>query len=144
VLDFLDGFESRSAGVALDTAQVVMESQGPRVFTQNVARAAQRDRLHSVHISAPDRGAVHDSWIPWDIMLAELEPVFRGAYLVEVFNAVPPFVSSMRMSRRRFWRPWEDDPQPWDSAYDVAAAALDTLRTRLAAVGGDHDRGGVR
>jgi sugar phosphate isomerase/epimerase len=144
VLDFLDGFESRSAGVALDTAQVVMESQGPLVFTQNVARAAQQDRLHSVHISAPDRGAVHDSWIPWDVMLAELEPVFRGAYLVEVFNAVPPFVSSMRMSRRRFWRPWEDDPQPWDSAYDVAAAALDTLRTRLAAVGGDHDLGGLR
>jgi sugar phosphate isomerase/epimerase len=135
VLDFLESFDSRPAGVALDTAQVVMESQGPQIFKQNVARAAGQDRLHSVHVSAPDRGAVGDSWIPWELMLGELDPVFRGPYLVEVFNAVPPFVSSMRMSRRRFWRPGEDDPKPGDSAYDVAAAAYGTLRAQLATVG---------
>jgi sugar phosphate isomerase/epimerase len=135
VLDFLNSFESRPAGVALDTAQVVMESQGPQSFRRNVTRAAAQDRLHSVHISAPDRGAVQDSWIPWDLMLRELEPVFRGPYLVEVFNAVPPFVSSMRMSRRRFWRPGEDGKTSADSAYDVAAAALSTLQEQLAAVG---------
>lgn len=134
VLDFLESFESRPAGVALDTAQVVMESQGPQSFQRNVARAAEQDRLHSVHVSAPDRGAVRDSWIPWELMLTELDPVFRGPYLVEIFNAVPPFVSSMRMSRRRFWRPGEDDLTPGDSAYDVAAAALATLQEKLAAV----------
>ena len=37
----------------------------------NVARAAQQDRLYYVHISAPDRGAVHDSWIPWETVLGE-------------------------------------------------------------------------
>lgn len=133
-LDFLDGFESRPAGVAIDTAQVVMESQGPEVFRRNVARAAAQDRLHYVHVSAPDRGQVRDSWIPWDLMLRELEPVFSGPYLVEVFNAVPPFASSMRMSRRRFWRPGEDDPTQADSAYDVAATGLATLQEQLAAV----------
>lgn len=134
VLDFLDGFESGSAGVALDTAQVLMESEGPESFRRNVARASSQDRLHSVHVSAPDRGAVADSWIPWDLMLRELEPVFRGPYLVEVFNAVPPFVDSMRMSRRRYWRPGEDEPTDASSAYDVAASALSTLREHLAAV----------
>lgn len=132
VLDFLDGFDSRPAGIAVDTAQVVMESQGPDVFRQNVRRAAAAERLHSVHVSAPDRGAVEDSWIPWELMLGELLPVFRGPYLIEVFNAVPPFVNSMRMSRRRFWRPGEDEPTSAASAYDVAAAALATLRTHLA------------
>lgn len=135
VLDFLDGFDSRPAGVAVDTAQVVMESQGPEIFRQNVRRAAAAERLHSVHVSAPDRGAIDDSWIPWELMLGELVPVFRGPYLVEVFNAVPPFVNSMRMSRRRFWRPGEDEPTSAASAYDVAAAALATLRTQLAGVG---------
>ena len=133
VLDFLDSFASGPAGVAVDTAQVVMESQGPKVFKDNVARAAAQHRLHSVHVSAPDRGALQDSWVPWDLMLAELVPVFSGPYLVEVFNAVPPFVNSMRMSRRRFWRPGEDEPTTADSAYDVAAAALETLRSHLAA-----------
>jgi sugar phosphate isomerase/epimerase len=131
VLDFFDGFDLQG-GVTIDTAQVVMESQGPSVFKDNVARAVQKDRLYYVHISAPDRGKVRDSWIPWDIMLNEIEPVYRGPYLIEVFNAVPPFVSSMRMARRRFWRPGEDDPTPnSDSAYDVARAALEELREHV-------------
>jgi sugar phosphate isomerase/epimerase len=132
-LDFLDGADAASCGVTIDTAQVVMESQGPAVFKDNVARAVQRNRLHYVHISAPDRGAVHDSWIPWDIMLGEIEPVYRGPYLIEIFNAIPPFDSSMRMARRRFWRPGEDVAEPdRDSAYDVARASLETLRERIA------------
>jgi hypothetical protein len=52
-----------------------------------------------------------------------------------VFNAIPPFDSSMRMARRRFWRPGEDDPVPGvDSAYDVARAGLAELRKHLAGV----------
>ncbi|MFI5842621.1 sugar phosphate isomerase/epimerase family protein [Catenuloplanes sp. NPDC051500] len=133
-LDFLDDGEIFGAGVTLDTAQVVMESQGPAVFRDNVARAARQNRLTYVHISAPDRGAVRDSWIPWELMLNELEPVYRGPYLVEVFNAIPPFDSSMRMARRRFWRPGEDAPEPGRaSAYDVAGAGLEELRERIAA-----------
>jgi len=109
-----------------------MESEGPAVFKDNVARATEEDRLLYVHISAPDRGAVRDSWIPWDIILPEIEPVYRGPYLIEVFNAIPPFDSSMRMARRRFWRPGEDPPEPnRDSAYDVARAALERLREQI-------------
>jgi sugar phosphate isomerase/epimerase len=132
-LDFLDSLEHSRAGVTIDTAQVVMESQGPSIFKDNVARAARQDRLYYVHISAPDRGAVQDSWIPWDTILNEIEPVYRGPYLVEVFNAIPPFDSSMRMARRRFWRPGEDAPVPGvDSAYDVARAALEELQGQIA------------
>ena len=135
VLDFLDGVESSQCGVLIDTAQILMESQGRAVFKNNVARATRQNRLYSVHISAPDRGAVRDSWIPWEIVVGEIEPVYRGPYLIEVFNAIPPLDSSMRMARRRFWRPGEDDPEPKrDSAYDVASAALDTLREQIAIV----------
>jgi sugar phosphate isomerase/epimerase len=136
-LDFIDGTDSGAPiGVTFDTAQIVMESQGPSVFRDNVARAAAKDRLYYVHISAPDRGAVHDSWIPWATVLGEIAPVYDGPYLVEVFNAIPPFDSSMRMARRRFWRPGEDDPEPGrDSAYDVASAGLQTLRQQLAGLG---------
>jgi len=132
-LDFLDGLEHAHGGVTMDTAQILMESQGPAVFKDNVARAVQRDRLYYVHISAPDRGAVRDSWIPWDVVLNEVEPVYSGPYLIEVFNAIPPFDRSMRMARRRFWRPGEDDPERGrDSAYDVALAALEEFREQVA------------
>ena len=137
VLDFLDGVESTQCGVLIDTAQVVMESQGPSIFRDNVARAARQNRLYSVHISAPDRGAVHDSWIAWDAILGEIDPVYRGPYLIEVFNAIPPFDASMRMARRRFWRPGEDDPDPErQSAYDVARVGLKTLQEQLALLRG--------
>jgi sugar phosphate isomerase/epimerase len=133
VLDFLEEAGCAHAGVTIDTAQVVMESRGPSVFTNNVARAARAGRLHYVHLSAPDRGAVHDSWIPWDFMLRELKPVFAGPYLVEVFNAIPPFDSSMRMARRRFWRPGEDAVEAdLPSAYDIAREGLAEVRQRLA------------
>ncbi|MBB4254894.1 sugar phosphate isomerase/epimerase [Rhizobium sp. BK008] len=135
-LDFLESADIPVGGVTIDTAQVVMESQGPAIFRKNVARAVQQSRLNYVHISAPDRGAVRDSWIPWEIMLDEIEPVYSGPYLVEVFNAIPPFESSMRMTRRRFWRPGEDAPEAdVDSAYDVARAALKTLEEKLASRG---------
>ncbi|MGR9193073.1 sugar phosphate isomerase/epimerase family protein [Rhizobium leguminosarum] len=135
-LDFLESADIPVCGVTIDTAQVVMESQGPAIFRKNVARAVQQKRLNYVHISAPDRGAVRDSWIPWEIMLDEIEPVYSGPYLVEVFNAIPPFESSMRMTRRRFWRPGEDAPEAGvDSAYDVARAALKTLEEKIASRG---------
>ncbi|ANL50844.1 xylose isomerase domain-containing protein (plasmid) [Rhizobium phaseoli] len=135
-LDFLESADVPVCGLTIDTAQVVMESQGPAIFRNNVARAARQSRLNYVHISAPDRGAVRDSWIPWEIMLDEIEPVYSGPYLVEVFNAIPPFESSMRMTRRRFWRPGEDAPEMGvDSAYDVARAALRTLEEKIASYG---------
>jgi hypothetical protein len=39
----------------------------------------------------------------------------------------------MRMARRRFWRPGEDEPEPAaESAYDIAVAALNELREQVA------------
>lgn len=131
-LDFLDGIKKAPCGVTIDTAQVLMESQGPTVFKENVARAAHQDRLSYIHISAPDRGAVHDCWIPWDLMLGEIEPVYGGPYLIEVFNAILPLDSGMRMTRRRFWRPGEDAEGPeWLSAYHIARAALKELKYQI-------------
>lgn len=132
VLDFIAPI-SAPCGVTFDTAQILMESQGPDVFRQNVARALEGESLTYVHISAPDRGEVRDSWIPWDLMLGEIAPVYKGPYLIEVFNAIPPLDSGMRMTRRRFWRPGEDPAEPGrDSAYDVARTSLATLKAQLA------------
>jgi sugar phosphate isomerase/epimerase len=153
VLDFVERLQSKPCGITIDTAQVLMESQGPQIFKENVDRAADRRLLNYVHISPPDRGDVDDSWIPWDLMLGKLEEPtsastrrFQGPYLIEIFNAIPPFDALMRMSRRRFWRPGED-PERLDelSAYNVASQALDKLRrqidrVRSASVSGDGPR----
>ena len=131
VLNFLDNIKA-PCGVTIDTAQVLLESQGPRVFRENVARAVQKDQLSYVHISAPDRGAVRECWIPWDVMLDEIEPDYRGPYLIEIFNAIPPLDSGMRMTRRRFWRPGEDAEGPEHlNAYSIARTSLEELRNQI-------------
>lgn len=133
VLHFLEGGVATSqVGLTVDTAQVILESRGPKVFQANLDAAVQQKRLHYVHVSAPDRGAVHDSWIPWDALLKPILPVYQGPYLVEVFNAIPPFDSLMRLTRRKFWIPSEDEPEPGcPSAYDIARAGLEELRGQL-------------
>jgi sugar phosphate isomerase/epimerase/glyoxylase-like metal-dependent hydrolase (beta-lactamase superfamily II) len=132
VLDFVESLRSAPCGITIDTAQVLLESQGPKIFRKNVDRAVKQGLLNYVHISPPDRGAVHDCWIPWNLMLGKIEPVYDGPYLIEIFNAIPPFDASMRMSRRRFWRPGEDNEGQEDlNAYHIAHEALEELRRQL-------------
>jgi D-psicose/D-tagatose/L-ribulose 3-epimerase len=131
VLDFLEGVSSEQVGVCVDSAHVVLGDEGPAAFAAQVARAG--GRVHAVHVSAPDRGAVADSWIPWRAFLDPLLGVFDGPLLVEVFNAIPPFVDSLRLTRRKFWIPGEDTPVDGvPDAYTVAAEALATVRNELA------------
>jgi len=132
VLRFISGITTSQVGLTVDTAQVVLESYGPSVFQANLAALVQQQRLHYVHISAPDRGAVHDSWIAWDGLVKPIVPVYDGPYLVEVFNAIPPFDNLMRLTRRKFWIPSEDEPENYPSAYDIARDGLKELRRQLA------------
>ena len=43
VLDFVERLRSAPCGITIDTAQVLMESQGPHFFKDNVDRAADRE-----------------------------------------------------------------------------------------------------
>lgn len=132
VLQFLAKVQPKQAGVTIDSAHVVLGSTGPEVFRENVRDAVAQKRLHYVHLSPPDRGALKDSWIPWETFLPPILPVYDGPLLVEVFNAVPPFVNLMRLSRRKFWIPGEDSPVVGTpSAYVVAQEGWDVVRQKL-------------
>jgi hypothetical protein len=90
-----------------------------------------------VHLSAPDRGELKDSWIPWDTFLKPVFEHFEGPYLVEVFNAIPAFLSGLRLTRRKFWIPGEDAPvASVPDAYTVAREALAEVRRQFDALGG--------
>jgi sugar phosphate isomerase/epimerase len=132
VLNFLTMVRPTQTGVTIDSAHVVLGSTGPEVFRENVSHAVAQQRLHYVHISPPDRGALKDSWIPWETFLPPILPVYDGPFLVEVFNAIPPFVNLMRLSRRKFWIPDEDIPVAGTpSAYVVAREGLEMVRAQI-------------
>jgi hypothetical protein len=97
-----------------------------------VERLAPGGRISSIHLSAPDRGQLADSWIPWRAFLDPILPVYGGPFLVEVFNAIPAFLNSFRLTRRKFWIPGEDMPvRGVPDAYTVAAEAISTVRDEL-------------
>ncbi|WP_208245005.1 sugar phosphate isomerase/epimerase family protein (plasmid) [Rhizobium sp. T1470] len=133
VLGFLRGVRSPQAGLTIDSAHVVLGSKGPAAFKDSLRATVEEGRLHYIHISAPDRGALKDSWIPWKTFLGPVLPVYDGPFLIEVFNAVAPFLDGLRLTRRKFWIPGEDRPVPGQpSAYDVARDGLETLLQQFA------------
>ncbi|MEU7047619.1 sugar phosphate isomerase/epimerase family protein [Streptomyces eurythermus] len=133
VLDFLAGLRSPQIGVCVDSSHVVLGSSGPEAYLRDIRDAAGQRRLHYVQVSPPDRGEVADSWIPWRAFLEPILPVYDGPLLIEVFNAIPEFHASLRLTRRKFWIPGEDDPVPGvPSAYEVAEAGIGKLRSELA------------
>jgi len=141
VLGFLADVPSRSVGVCVDSAHVLLGSSGPEVFEQQVRAAAEAGRLNYVQVSAPDRGAVRDSWIPWEAFLGGVLPRYDGPLLIEIFNAIPAFWSSLRLTRPTFWIPGQDEPDPHrPNAYTVAAEAIETLEKHLSTLHWrDHD-----
>jgi sugar phosphate isomerase/epimerase len=133
VADFLDHVPSPAVGVCIDSSHVVLGSEGPAAFRAQVERLAAGSRVSSIHVSAPDRGALADSWIPWDGFLGPVLAHYDGPLLIEVFNAVPAFLSSFRLTRPKFWIPGEDAPvRAVPDAYTVAAEGLAAVRDELA------------
>jgi D-psicose/D-tagatose/L-ribulose 3-epimerase len=132
VLGFLDGVPSSAVGAVVDIAHVVLGSSGPEAFRDEVGRIAAAGRLNYVQVSAPDRGAVRDSWIPWNVFLPAVLPRYSGPLLIEIFNAIPAFLTPLHLTRRKFWIPGEDEPHPGvPDAYTVAGAAIEALEKEL-------------
>ncbi len=132
VLQFLEGVDSPQAGLTVDCAHVMLGSSGPEAYERDIQATIAQKRLHYVHISSLDRGSLADTWIPWRKFLKPIIPNYDGPYLVEVFNAIPVFQNSLRLTRRKFWIPGEDQAEPGlPSAYDVARDGLKKLRRQL-------------
>jgi sugar phosphate isomerase/epimerase len=132
VLAFLEGVPSRQVGACVDSAHVVLGSSGPEAFKQEIRQLADAGRLNYVQVSPPDRGAVRDSWIPWSVFLGAVLPRYSGPLLIEIFNAIPAFLQSLHLTRRKFWIPGEDEPVAGvPDAYTVAAEAIETLHDEL-------------
>jgi D-psicose/D-tagatose/L-ribulose 3-epimerase len=136
VADFLEGYASPNVGACIDGAHVVLGSEGPEAFRRSVGRLAPKGQISTIHVSAPDRGQLADSWIPWAGFLEPLLPVYGGPLLIEVFNAIPAFVNIFRLTRPMFWVPGQDEAVAGvPDAYTVAGEAIERLHAELAALG---------
>ncbi|MFZ1025507.1 MAG: sugar phosphate isomerase/epimerase family protein [Limnoraphis robusta] len=131
VIEFLKGVKSRQVGVVIDSAHEILDGDGPEIFQTQVMKLAEQNRLHYVQVSPPDRGALHTSWMPWNSFLKTILPAYDGPIAIEVFNAIPPFTDLMRLSRRKFWIPGEDQENPHPNAYEIADAGIKKTREEI-------------
>jgi sugar phosphate isomerase/epimerase len=131
LMSFLEGVKSKQVGVVIDSAHETLDGDGPEIFKNQVAQLAEQGRLHYIQVSPPDRGAVHTSWLPWQDFLEPILQVYKGAIAIEIFNAIPDFVNSLRLSRRKFWIPEEDTPNSYPSAYEIAELAIQKTHQEL-------------
>jgi hypothetical protein len=66
------------------------------------------------------------------VFLGAVLPRYSGPLLIEIFNAIPAFLQSLHLTRRKFWIPGEDEPVAGvPDAYTVAAEAIETLHDEL-------------
>ncbi len=131
LIEFLDGVDCTQVGVVIDSAHETLDGDGPDIFKTQVAQLAQQGRLHYIQVSPPDRGALHTSWLPWQAFLEPILQVYHGPIAVEIFNAIPAFLDSLRLTRRKFWIPGEDTPNAYPSAYDTAKAAIEVTQQEI-------------
>ena len=132
LIEFLNGVDSKYVGVVIDSAHETLDGAGPEIFKSQVEFLAQQERLHYVQVSSPDRGAVHTSWLPWKGFLEPILPAYEGPIAIEIFNAIPAFIDSLRLTRRKFWIPGEDPSNAYPSAYDIAREAIAATQRELA------------
>ncbi|MCL2926438.1 MAG: sugar phosphate isomerase/epimerase [Trichodesmium sp. MAG_R04] len=131
LIECLEGVPSKQVGVTIDSAHETLDGDGPEIFSQQVKHLAEEQRLHYVQVSPPDRGAVHTSWLPWHDFLRPVLEVYKGPIAVEIFNAIPDFVDSLRLSRRKFWIPGQDDGNSYPSAYTIANEAIQATKKEI-------------
>ncbi|MEM9922719.1 MAG: sugar phosphate isomerase/epimerase family protein [Cyanobacteria bacterium P01_D01_bin.50] len=131
LIDFLKGVKSKQVGVVIDSAHETLDGDGPEMFKEYVAYLAKEGRLHYIQVSSPDRGAVDTSWIPWQSFLEPVLQVYQGPIAVEIFNAIPAFLDGLRLTRRKFWIPGEDEENSYPSAYDIAQKAIQATQREL-------------
>ena len=131
LMEFLDKVPCKQVGVVIDSAHETLDGDGPERFAEQVAVLAGQERLHYVQASAPDRGALHTCWLNWQSFLTPILRVYAGPVAVEIFNAIPAFLNSLRLTRRKFWIPEEDPGNAYPNAYQTAEAAFKVTRQNI-------------
>ncbi|MBQ4811087.1 sugar phosphate isomerase/epimerase [Pseudoalteromonas luteoviolacea] len=131
LITFLDGIDNPTVGVVLDSAQEVLDGDGPEVFKAQIDYIADQGRLHYAQASPPDRGDLVNCWLPWEAIFTPILNRFNGPIAVEIFNAVGAFNHGLRLSRRKFWIPEVDAPNGYPNAYEIAQSAYDFTQTKL-------------
>ncbi|MBI2623447.1 MAG: sugar phosphate isomerase/epimerase [Candidatus Liptonbacteria bacterium] len=107
-LTFVRGINHPSVGILADSAHEILDGEGPGVFADSVKEAMEDQIPLHVHLSAPHRRGTSTSWLPWQLFLQPfVKNGYAGPYVVEIFDAKPPFFEGIKMTTPAFALPME-------------------------------------
>ncbi len=108
VCEFLKQVKHPSITALVDSSHEVLDGAGPTEFqkcVEEIIKVLQR-RIH-VHASATHRGSLRYTWINWNLFFLLLlkagwDGDGSGIVATEEFDAVPPFLNGVKLTRPRF------------------------------------------
>lgn len=109
--EFVKNVGQSNFGVCLDSSHEVIDGAGPEVFSRLVKDLHDRGYFIYAQVSAPSRGDIKNSWIPWGAYLGLLQDIGLSSVTIEIMQAQPPFTGrnggGIRLSRVPFEDPWQ-------------------------------------
>ncbi len=126
---FLDIINHPAIVGHVDTAHEILDGDGPDDFGYFVSVLAGRNQLGVVEISAPHRGRIEKSWIPWyDLISPLIAAGWKDPIAVEIFDsALPEFFKGVKLTRA-----------PFQDSIEVATAAVAKVRREWEEVAAIH------
>jgi D-psicose/D-tagatose/L-ribulose 3-epimerase len=98
-------------GVCLDSSHELIDGAGPVIYSQLVKDLFERGYYIYAQVSAPSRGDIKNSWIPWHDYLGLLQDIKISSVTIEIMQAKPPFTgrngAGIRISRLPFNDPFQ-------------------------------------
>ena len=85
------GLAAAAVGVTLDISHEVLDGAGPQQLATQVEWLRENGKLYNVHVSAPHRGDVVNSWLPWQDFFMPLSSWWTGPLTIEIMNGIAPF-----------------------------------------------------
>jgi D-psicose/D-tagatose/L-ribulose 3-epimerase len=119
-------------GVCLDSSHEVIDGSGPVIYSQLVKDLYERGYYIYAQVSAPSRGDVKNSWIPWHDYLGLLQDIKISSVTVEIMQAKPPFTGRMGAGIRISRLPFDDPFQTVEDAITTTRQKWSECATLLA------------
>ncbi len=97
-------------GLCMDSSHEVIDGAGPENYTKYVTGLNDDGFFLYAQVSAPSRGDVEHSWIPWNDYLGLIKKVGLTSVTIEIMQATEPFVEpnggGIRLARLPFKDPY--------------------------------------
>lgn len=118
-IEYLKQVNHANIGLTLDISHEVLDGEGPKKLFKQLQWLKSHNKLFQVHVSAPHRGELRNSWLPWKDFFTLLKPFWNKQLVIEIMNSISPFAQpngeALRMVR-----------PPFKNPHDVAKKAIRT------------------